>query len=141
MKAKILLLALSLTLVAAACNKSAQTTNSSDQLPLATQTQSGDSGSTPSVVASKVQISITSAGFVPANVTVAPGTTVVFVNNDTTKHWPASGPHPTHTALPGFDSKPGLAPGQSYEFTFDKVGTWAFHDHLNPSVSGSVTVQ
>ncbi|MBI3251353.1 MAG: hypothetical protein HYZ62_00405, partial [Candidatus Andersenbacteria bacterium] len=64
-------------------------------------------------------ISITDTGFEPAQVTVAPGATVTFVNNGQALHWPASAPHPTHTALPGFDAKKGLATGESYSFTFD----------------------
>lgn len=86
-------------------------------------------------------ISITDTGFEPAQVTVAPGATVTFVNNGQALHWPASAPHPTHTALPGFDAKKGLATGESYSFTFDNAGVWKFHDHLNPSLFGAVTVQ
>ena len=96
--------------------------------------------STP-VAAIAVSISITDSGFEPAQVTVAAGTTVTFVNNGQALHWPASGPHPTHTALPGFDAKKGLATGESYSFAVDNAGVWKFHDHLNPNLFGSVTVQ
>jgi plastocyanin len=88
-----------------------------------------------------VTVSITDTGFEPATVTVAPGTTVTFVNNGQAAHWPASNPHPTHTGLPGFDALKALATGESYSFTFTKVGTWGYHDHLNPRVGGTVVVQ
>lgn len=86
-------------------------------------------------------ISMTAEGFVPSTVTVETGTTVTFVNNDSAPHWPASAFHPTHLELPGFDSLEGVAAGASYSFTFTEVGTWKFHDHLNPSLFGSVTVE
>ena len=30
--------------------------------------------------------------------------------------------------------------GTSFSFIFNKVGTWGYHDHLNNSAEGSVTV-
>ena len=93
------------------------------------------------VAITAVTISITDTGFEPAQVTVAVGAKVTFLNNGQALHWPASAPHPTHTALPGFDAKKGLATGESYSFTFDTAGVWKFHDHLNPNLFGSVTVQ
>lgn len=89
---------------------------------------------------SAVEIRITASGFAPANVTVPQGTTVRFVNEDTVSHWPASAPHPAHTDLSGFDAGGELAKGEFYEFTFEKLGTWRYHDHANTSLRGSVTV-
>ena len=167
MKYKVLILAVALTLVAAACNKNQSTTstnNSGDTVsqtpsdipsPSETPTPSPSESPTPTPAQTPtptpaatppastpatVTISMTSSGFSPANVTVKAGTKVVFVNNDTQPHWPASNPHPTHTDLPGFDALKNINPGQSYTFTFSKVGTWGFHDHLNPPRGGSVTV-
>jgi plastocyanin len=88
-----------------------------------------------------VTISMTDTGFSPATVTVKLGTTVRFVNNGQAPHWPASDPHPIHNGLPGFDAKHGLQTGEEYSFTFTKVGTWGFHDHLNISSRGAVIVQ
>lgn len=72
-------------------------------------------------------------GFSPQTVTVAAGTTVTFINNGQAPHWPASDVHPTHEVLPEFDSKRGLATGESYSFTFTESGTWSCHDHLMPN--------
>ncbi len=93
-----------------------------------------------SPTASTTTISISDTGFSPATVRVKAGTTVTFTNNGQALHWPASNPHPVHTDLPGFDAKRGLATGESYSFTFTKVGTWGFHDHLNTIMKGSVVV-
>lgn len=88
-----------------------------------------------------VTITIDEQGFTPANVVIAAGTTVTFVNNGQAKHWPASDIHPTHQILPEFDSKRGLATGETYSYTFTEVGEWNMHDHLNASSTGTITVQ
>ncbi len=85
-------------------------------------------------------IQMTDRGFSPTQITVPVGTMVVFKNVGTQPHWPASALHPTHLELPGFDALRGIPPDESYTYTFTKVGTWKFHDHLNPSYTGSVTV-
>lgn len=85
-------------------------------------------------------IEITASGFSPATVSVKKGTTVIFVNRDSTPHWPASGMHPTHQLCQGFDALHGLQTGESYRFTFDDVKECPFHDHLNVSLHGKVTV-
>ncbi len=86
-------------------------------------------------------VTVTSSGFSPAVVTVKVGDTVTFVNNDSGAHWPASNPHPTHTGLSGFDALRGLTAGQSYSFTFTRVGTFGYHDHLNVLLTGMVIVE
>lgn len=91
-------------------------------------------------VAEEVTITMSEAGFSPASVTVKPGTRVQFINNGQAQHWPASDVHPTHTVLPGFDAKRGLATGETYAFTFSKAGVWACHDHLVPNLTCVVTV-
>lgn len=88
-----------------------------------------------------VTISMDETGFTPKTVTVEAGTTVTFVNNGQAPHWPASALHPTHQVLPGFDALRGLATGETYSFTFEKVGSWNYHDHLNPKLFGTVVVE
>jgi plastocyanin len=108
------------------------------QTPSPSPTPTGTPNPTPTP--SPVIITITSAGFSPNNVTVKAGTKVIFQNNDTKGHWPASNPHPTHTDLPGFDALKAVASGSSYSYTFTKVGTWGYHDHLFTNLGGKVTV-
>jgi len=99
-------------------------------------------------------IEITADGFSPSNVTISPGDIIHFVNRDADSHWPASDNHPTHTVYPGsgiskcgtleadeiFDSCTALNTNEVYEFTFTEVGNWEYHDHLNPSLGGTITV-
>jgi len=98
-----------------------------------------------------VVVSNTDAGFSPSSVTIKKGQAVRFVNNSSKEDvWPASAVHPTHSVYPeksdadclgsSFDACKGLKPGESWEFTFNSMGEWKFHDHLHPSKFGSVTV-
>ena len=86
------------------------------------------------------QITYDGSKYSPATITIKTGDIIVFKNTSAASFWPASGPHPTHTNYPEFDPKQAVAAGKTYEFKFTKVGTWAFHDHLNPAARGTVTV-
>jgi hypothetical protein len=54
--------------------------------------------------------------------------------------WPASDSHPTHNRLNGFDPGEGIAPGESWSFTFTQAGVWDLHNHLAPRFLGRVLV-
>lgn len=86
-------------------------------------------------------IKYTDEGFEPQSVTVKVGSTVTFVNESDLDMWVASALHPTHLELPGFDQLKGEPKGSTYSFTFEKKGTWKFHDHLTPKFYGSVVVE
>ncbi|MBI2594782.1 MAG: cupredoxin domain-containing protein [Candidatus Colwellbacteria bacterium] len=86
-------------------------------------------------------VTYTDNGFSPATLTVKKGETVTFKNNSGKSFWPASAVHPTHTVYPEFDAKQGIAPGAAYSFTFSRTGSWKYHNHLNPSLTGTITVQ
>lgn len=101
-----------------------------------------------------VEVSFTDDGYSPRSITIDAGDTVRFVNNSDSNFWPASAVHPTHEVYDGttlnehctagdvaFDACGPLAPGDSWSFTFNKVGTWNYHDHRTPSFTGSVTVE
>jgi plastocyanin len=91
-------------------------------------------------VGGDVTINYTSTGYSPSTVTIKKGSKVTFVNQTTGQMWPASAPHPTHTDYPEFDPKKAVAAGESFSFTFDKTGTWRFHDHLFSARFGTITV-
>ncbi len=94
----------------------------------------------PVVSGEKTSISYGTGGFTPATVTVKVGTTVRFANDGSAQMWVASAVHPTHQVLPGFDQLTSVGNGGSYEYTFTKVGTWKYHNHVNPSETGTVIV-
>lgn len=140
-----------LIFLAAACNKTADQNPNPPPPPQANQPSPQPSPQPtpqpqpapqppPPPPSGPVEISMTDSGFSPATLTVKKGSTVVFKNNSTKARWPASAPHPTHTDYPGFDPKGPLAAGESWSFKFDQVGIWKYHDHLQPTLFGSVTV-
>jgi hypothetical protein len=73
------------------------------------------------------------ATITPIELTVSPGTRVLFVNSDGRRHDMTSDPHPDHTDCQELNQVGLLAPGQSRE-TGNLVtpGTCGFHDHENP---------
>jgi plastocyanin len=77
-------------------------------------------------------VSIKNFAFNPPNTTVSAGTTVTWVNNDQVPH--------TVTANDGAFDSGTLQPGQSYSFTFDKPGTYAYHCNIHPYMTATVTV-
>lgn len=77
-------------------------------------------------------ISIENNKFIPDSLEIRAGDIVRWVNNDGLTHWPASDPNPTHTGYPGppfFDSLGDLLNGEWWEFKFEKVSRWPYHDH------------
>lgn len=90
---------------------------------------------------SSVVVTYNGTFFSPARVTVSSGGTVTFVNNSSRTMQVSSDNHPTHTKNPELGSGPFTASGASYTVTLNKVGTWGYHDHLNPAALGTVIVQ
>ncbi len=88
-----------------------------------------------------IVIRITENGFEPKEITVPAGTAVAFSNETGENRWPASGPHPTHQIYPEFDPKRPIAAGESWIFTFNKIGEWGYHDHLFSNMTGTITVE
>lgn len=79
--------------------------------------------------------------FSPATLTVESGESVAFENASDDDKWPASNVHPTHELYPEFDAMNAVLPGDSYSFTFERAGTWGYHDHLNPGLTGTIVVE
>ena len=88
-----------------------------------------------------VTIRYTNDGFQPAKLTIPIGTMVEFINQSDEEMWVASNVHPEHDILPTFDQFKGAGKGTSYMYTFDKKGTWPYHDHINPAFIGIINVQ
>jgi len=90
-------------------------------------------------------ITITSAGVSPKSVTVASGTSVTFINNDSQPHDMSSDPHPLHTDCPEMNAVGFIQPGQTKSTNaFRTVRTCGFHDHNQPStvsLQGSIVIQ
>ena len=99
-------------------------------------------------------VEITLEGFVPKTLEIKKGDKVTCINKMATKSWPAGNFHPTHSNYPGssaikcgtieekttFDTCRGLEKGESYSFVFNEVGSWGYHNHLQPSKDGKIIV-
>lgn len=74
----------------------------------------------------------------PNNITVEPGTTVVWTNNDSATHTVTSGmPSIGPTGL--FDSAL-FSPGRTFEYQFDTIGVHDYFCMVHPWMTGTVTV-
>ena len=79
-------------------------------------------------------------GFLPSEISVAKGETVIFTTTRKKQFWPASNLHPTHQIYPEFDPKRPVEADGSWSFKFDKAGRWRYHDHLAPNLTGTIIV-
>lgn len=79
-------------------------------------------------------------GFSPTTLTIKKGTTVVWENKSGAMGNVSSDPHPIHTAYPPLNLG-NFADGDKVSLTFDKAGTFAYHNHLNAQFKGTVIVQ
>ena len=91
-------------------------------------------------IQSEATVRISSSGFSPDSVTIKVGGTVTFINDDSADHQVASAPHPVHTDYPKLNVGV-LKPGEMGTAEFDEAGTFGYHDHLNPSLTGKVVVE
>ncbi|WP_414836602.1 plastocyanin/azurin family copper-binding protein [Candidatus Nanohalococcus occultus] len=96
----------------------------------------------------------TDSGFQPSSITVEEGTTVTWINNASKTMWVGSNRHPTHRQYAGnslaehceagdqnmaaFDQ---CTTGDRFSFTFEKTGTWGYHNHQPFERGGTVTVR
>ncbi|HEY8254334.1 MAG TPA: cupredoxin family copper-binding protein [Rhizomicrobium sp.] len=88
---------------------------------------------TQAAAAEDVSILIKNFDFGPMNVTVAPGTTVVWKNLDGEPHTVAS--------ADGLFRSQALDQNDSYRFTFDKAGTFRYICSIHPNMKATITVK
>jgi plastocyanin len=121
-------------------DNSTPATNTSPQTTPPTSPTGGTFSGEGDIMGKVYEVKYDGTAFSPKTLTVKVGDTVVFKNNSTSAFWPASAPHPTHTNYPEFDPKKAIAAGSSWSFVFAKVGTWPYHNHLNATQFGTITV-
>ncbi|PIR41704.1 MAG: hypothetical protein COV30_02280 [Candidatus Yanofskybacteria bacterium CG10_big_fil_rev_8_21_14_0_10_37_15] len=111
------------------------------------------SNSTPSMRENLVVY--TDSGYSPSTIIIKKGENVMWKNESSRLMWTASALHPTHKVYPEtdiglcgkatsflmFDSCVGVNPNQNWSFVFDNIGTWKYHNHSNPSHTGTVVVE
>ena len=91
---------------------------------------SGYTYNNPNASINNNQITITMGDsyFSPQNITVRPGTTIVWINNGTMQH--------TVTSDNGLFDSGALNPGQSFSYTFGGMGTFGYHCRFHGNAGG-----
>ena len=76
-------------------------------------------------------VSIENYSFKPSVLTVKVGTTVVWTNNDSAVH---------NIKSADFNS-PEMKKGETFEFKFDKAGTYDYSCGIHPTMTGKIIVE
>ncbi len=123
-------------------------------VPTQPSAATGTSATSTSGTAMTTSVSYSANGYSPAVVTIKKGGTVTWTAQGRDDMWVATAPHPAHTAYDGtsrsahcdpnysggepFDQ---CAPGMAFTFTFEKAGTFPYHDHVDATKFGRVIVE
>lgn len=86
----------------------------------------------PAATGDEAEVEIEDFTFQPGELTVAPGTTVVWKQRD-------DAPHTVTADDESFDSGT-MQDRDEFTLTFDEPGTYPYHCHVHPSMTGTVTV-
>jgi plastocyanin len=87
-------------------------------------------------------VSISASSFFPNVIDVKPGQPVTWTNTDSNPHWIASDPYPKDDALKSLNSNGTIGQNETYSYTFEKAGTYTYHDELHPTdLMGTVRVK
>ncbi len=86
----------------------------------------------PAQAAETVTISIDNFAFSPAELSVAPGTTVIWTNHDDIPH--------TVTSTDGAFKSHAMDTDDSFSFTFEKAGSYQYFCSLHPHMVGMIKV-
>lgn len=109
----------------------------------------------PTTSESRITVTYSDSGYNSSEVKIKKGDSVVFENKGSKMMWTASAMHPTHKVYPGtdiakcgtseqgimFDSCKGYGADESWEFRFNELGTWKYHNHLQPNHFGAIIVE
>ena len=115
-----------------------KTNNQSSNAPTNTETE-GNAGE-PGRQEASVTITYNGTSFSLSSATVKSGDIVKVVNDSSKNLEFESDPHPAHTNNPEFNAG-NIGPGKSTLFTLTTKGRWGFHNHLNASQKGELTVE
>ena len=87
--------------------------------------------------ASEMQVVMQNNAYQPEEITISPGTTVTWINEDSTVHNVLSG---TRGDPDGRVTSPDIAGGSAFSFTFEESGTYPYYCSYHPGMSGTVIV-
>ncbi len=91
-------------------------------------------GTATSTSAADVAVTINGFAFMPASITVPVGTRVVWTNQQ------PQVPHTVTSDTAGIFDSGTVQTGATFAFTFNQVGTFAYHCNIHPNMHGTVVV-
>lgn len=135
--------AVTATLILAACNSESQGDASTSSAPDQTNTTeatgttdvtstTADTSTTVANSAGEASITIENFAFSGAT-SVSAGTTVTVTNQDGVTH--------TWTSEDDVWNSGGLSSGDSFEYTFDEPGEYSYFCSIHPTMEGTITVE
>jgi plastocyanin len=89
-------------------------------------------GATAAASADEAKVAIDNFAFTPAELTVKPGTTVIFENQDDIPH--------LVVADDGAYRSKALDTNDRFSFTFDKAGEYPYYCGIHPHMKGKIVV-
>ena len=119
-----------------ALSPTSSTTNNSNSNTTSNSTESENT----STDTANATITYTDDGFGPSTLTVKVGTKVTIKNDSSSDLEFSSDDHPTHTKDPEINTE-AIGPGETTTITPTTKGTHGYHNHLNPSDTGTLVVQ
>ncbi|MDB5187232.1 MAG: hypothetical protein JWM07_704 [Candidatus Saccharibacteria bacterium] len=88
---------------------------------------------------SAATITYTDNGFTPNTLTVKKNSVITVTNKSSKNVMFSSADHPTHQEQPELNMNT-LNPGESGTITITKAGIWGYHDHIDETMTGTITV-
>jgi len=85
-------------------------------------------------------VSVTNDGFAPQKLIIKKGSTVTWINNTQGPVNISSDPYPLNNAYPPLNLG-NFNNGESLSLTFNKTGTYSYHNHIIPPQKGTIVVQ
>jgi plastocyanin len=118
-------------IILASCASGGSGSSGTTATTAGTSTTTG--GGTTTGDSATVQVIMNNRSYDPATVTVRPGDTVTWVNQDAPQHDVVADNGEFKSDL--FDK------GGTFSFTFSKAGTYPYHCTIHPGMTGMVVVQ
>lgn len=101
--------------------------------PAATNSTAKPSAAAPSPYSSNIQVAVRGFSFTPDELHIKAGTKITWTNFDNAGH--------TVTSDTGLFTSKILSKGQSFEYVFNKLGTYPYHCVLHPDMKGYIIVE
>ncbi len=119
---------------------SSSTQSSPEVTTTVTPTLTTSMEASPTAQPEETMVTLTTSGYSPASLTVKVGEEITFINKSGKSAAVNSDPHPVHSVYPPLNLG-GFKDGETLTFTFDKAGTYGYHNHLNTAQRGTIVVE